>query len=1250
MSRSRNSVLAAALAAASFLTVAAAGADPLPRTPAISGQVVQTRVGEEFEPVEDPVLRGVEVRQDVKAGDVIRTNAYGQIALLFADRTQVRVARNSTLVVKDVRADGGVTLGLETGQIFARATRGGSGVSVDTAAATAAIRGTDWTMTVAGSRTTLSVIEGVVDLSNAQGSVTVREGESAAATLGSAPTKVVIAGGDLREQVLFNLSLRNAFELFPSSSLDARETLAEARRVDAIPPERRTAADRVLAAEIAYERDGRVEAASAIAEARRGGRLSAGEEARLQLLEGQIAAYERRYGDAVRLFGRAEPGLEGERRVKARYLAYYARSLADPSKSAAPPKADPASLTSVIGEAVTAAFLQSPRESLRILQAAEPRFGDNAEFQASIADVAFLINEEAIGERALEKAVALDPNAPGVLASRAGYRARFKGDAKGALADAREVTRLTPGDSGAWDTLAGLELERGATREAEVAYRRAIELDPNDPTSRANYALFLLGQSRNAEAKVEIDAALALDSAFDVGYVAKGTQQLAAGDTQGALDNLTRATAANPTSGDWLALLGSAYAIAGDIQAAEQSFEISDRFDPRNPTIAQFRSALALDQYQADEAIRFARQSVDRTRARGGDYEPIESSRDTGTALGSAYRFLSLDAWGRYYGDRVFDPFSAASYFDQALSGSVTPFFVSTGLVDPDPVSDSGSAFASTIQGSLLDPLSLASSSFHPAFVRAPLNEVEIGGGATFAGHDVGGNGTATYQSLGYGPLPYSLTLSASGSTIDRSFADQDDEAINGAALFGFQAGPNDRVVGSFTGAHNEGGSAFQGLPLTTSDRQDGDSFTGLLGWSHTFGYRNVLNAAVFGTVVDRSQFDASLIDTPFFPDTFPDANLRYDLDGDTKDRRIQAGVSHLYGIGDDVVLRYGGEFGYERQKADSIGDLTLSDPTTVLNARACFDAVSQRFAALNPNQGLDELLSFLALFDPASRPSNCSTDTDEDSGVGRLWLDARADLAPGLQAEGALFAERALSGDEDGDTDLSPRVGLAWAPIEGQYLRAAFLSTVPTAEFNTLAPVDVLGLRPDAVPTTSGRTDTVILRWDSEWTERFFTSTEYQHQSVDGLELTVPVYLNSVLVPDAQIDRLSVTGNLWIGGGFGAFATYSHVWSSGDLDGARNGLPFLPEDLARIGLTYVSPERLRLTVAETYIGERSSNVVDASLDDAFVTDLSGSWETQDRHLALEVGAFNLFDEDIEVAPLVPAVGRTVTATLKARF
>ena len=45
----------------------------------------------------EEVWRGVELRQDLVGGDTLRTNAIGNLAILFADQTQIRVGRNSTL-------------------------------------------------------------------------------------------------------------------------------------------------------------------------------------------------------------------------------------------------------------------------------------------------------------------------------------------------------------------------------------------------------------------------------------------------------------------------------------------------------------------------------------------------------------------------------------------------------------------------------------------------------------------------------------------------------------------------------------------------------------------------------------------------------------------------------------------------------------------------------------------------------------------------------------------------------------------------------------------------------------------------------------------------------------------------------------------------------------------------------------------------------------------------------------------------
>src|SRR4030095_9935979 len=137
----------------------------------------------------------------------------------------------------------------EAGAIWVRGERGGDGLTVETPAAAAAIRGTDWSLTVEGDKTSLIVLAGVVQLSNEFGSVSVKRGEGAVARIGQAPTKVVIVDPDDREQMLFYLTLRNAFNWMPVSPLSSPDMRSERAQITDIAVNARSAEDWLTLAE-----------------------------------------------------------------------------------------------------------------------------------------------------------------------------------------------------------------------------------------------------------------------------------------------------------------------------------------------------------------------------------------------------------------------------------------------------------------------------------------------------------------------------------------------------------------------------------------------------------------------------------------------------------------------------------------------------------------------------------------------------------------------------------------------------------------------------------------------------------------------------------------------------------------------------------------------------------------------------------------------------------------------------------------
>lgn len=73
----------------------------------------------------------------------------------------------------------------------------------------------------------------------------------------------------------------------------------------------------------------------------------------------------------------------------------------------------------------------------------------------------------------------------------------------------------------------------------------------------------------------------------------------------------------------------------------------------------------------------------------------------------------------------------------------------------------------------------------------------------------------------------------------------------------------------------------------------------------------------------------------------------------------------------------------------------------------------------------------------------------------------------------------------------------------------------------------------------------------------------------------------------EATLDRLSVTANVYIGGGLSAFGNYTKIWVGSDEIGFEEQLLLVPEHAARIGLNYVSPQMVNLFISETYLGKR---------------------------------------------------------------
>lgn len=1205
-----------------------AWAEPTARGAAPAGSVIARKSGEEVRFIDLAGWTAVELAQDLLAGDVLRTNATGHLAVLFADRTQMRLARNSTMVVKQVGAAGDSVFELQRGSLWGRAMRGGLGLRVETPAAAAAIRGTDFALTVEGDRTALTVLEGIVTLANAQGAVTVRQGEAAAARIGEAPARIVITDPDDREQMLTYLSLRSAFSALAPTPLPHARLRAERARLAGLPPGARSPADLAAAAEVALALDGAQAARTALAQAR-ARFLPPGLAARLDLVEGLIAASERRYAEAQRLFRRAAPRLDADRRAVAENAGYFSRALADPAHAGPPPASSDRPM-GALAQAYTQAVLLDIPAALAALARAEARFPDQAALPAARAQLAMLMDDRAQAQAAIARALAIDPGDPNALEARAVYLTQFEGRYEQALADLARATASAPGLSSLWNQTGLVQAARGANREAEAAFRRAIALQPLDPVAHANLAFLYLDQDRPAQAKPLIDRALALDPAFDVALFARGRWHLQGGDIAAARQDLLAGSTANPAYSQGLLLLAAAQIAAGERDGALQSLENAERLDPDDPVAAQAAASMAIDDYEADRAIAAAQSALRRARARGGDFAGAQANRTEGSLLNQAFRLQGLDAWGRSYGDAVFDPFDGASLVDQAVAGSAAPAASSLvpGEDAVEPSVDPG-GFSALFQGLLLSPGILAGRSRGNDLLRRPFVETTLGAGTTATRDGARGTRSIEVQGFGNRPVPVSgyLLLEQDGladsrrwrepgSAIPLSRFDLDDRLTSGLAYGTASITPDDHLV-VYAQSLRERSRIGEGLilldpPLPGLDAigyqrgRDTRLDRAGLGFSHSLGWQNVVEAAVFGTRARQRTAETGVIASLAAGEVLGIRNLAADLAQDTR----MAALGWRFGRG-PWVLRTGAEAGrVEASRAQE--SLTVLGPVS--------DIAREGWRL--------------------------------DFGVARAWADLTWDIGPALAVQAGALATRF-----NGGLDLSrvdPRIGLSWRPADRHWLRAAWIAETAGTGDTTLAPIGVVALQANRLALDpGGRSESAILRWDAEWSDSLFTAVDVQRQRFTGISVPVPTGLDWIDVAEGRLDRIAATVN-WKGpAGLGLFATLARS-DSENRDPASPGfggsLPFVPDRAAKLGVTWVHPANLRASLSANWIGPRVGDDRGQRVGGAWTVDLAAVWESPDQRFLAEIRAWNLLDEDFEVAPQVKGWGRTVEASLKIRF
>lgn len=172
---------------------------------------------------------------------------------------------------------------------------------------------------------------------------------------------------------------------------------------------------------------------------------------------------------------------------------------------------------------------------------------------------------------------AVDP-----VANAAAPGAAATGTPEQAIAAMRRMLEQNPDNAEGWAQLGFTYRETGQEREAEAAFRRASELQPNNPTFlayRAEALLLIDPVARRQEANQILDRVLQLRPNDPQARYYRATLRDMDGDHRGAVDDLVALLRDAPAGAPWATQVRS----AAELIASRNNIDIDGRLPPAQP-------------------------------------------------------------------------------------------------------------------------------------------------------------------------------------------------------------------------------------------------------------------------------------------------------------------------------------------------------------------------------------------------------------------------------------------------------------------------------------------------------------------------------------------------------------------------------------------------------------------------------------------------------------------------------------------
>lgn len=810
-----------------------------------------------------------------------------------------------------------------------------------------------------------------------------------------------------------------------------------------------------------------------------------------------------------------------------------------------------------------------------------------------------------------------------------GETARREGLAPQALSEFNRAMRADPKDDRGWFSLGRAQSEREDVTPARRNLTTALQLNPNGPGYQGELGTLETFGNRFAQAEQAFNAALQANAGDYVAYTGLGLLRLKQGDPQAALDAFLKAGVIEPRYARAKMYTAIAYYQLGRHADAIATMRQAAEMDDKDPLPYLYLTQIYTDLFRAGEAVEASREALKRLPYLKS-LNQIANDQQGTSNLGYSLAFFGLEEWAIELAQQSYSPYTANSHLFLA-----------------DRYRGQYNRNSELFQGFLTDPTAFGGSTRFATLVPTTGKYATLG---------------ATYN-RGDDRLmnPY-VRLNGLVDWFGRSAYFIDAEQGVGTTLT-----PSTDLDGVMRKVKGDRRAELYALGL-------GDQVTeniGLFAFGTKFLDEVVLRDfnRTIGTL-DKDRVDAGM------SYRFSPTSMTWLKFGRTNEHRLF-----------DRYLVTNADFTFGAAASSNFA----SRPSDI-QARHSIDLTPADHLSFGVESANDSRVTGLLLAAVIFSPSGIlgfgsNLDQDIELKSKQAYASYIREITPALSLQGDLFWQQ-FSQRVDSDTvtlirfngvdtpsfssfsgsaknsEWNPRVGIVYKP-ERFTLRAAYQRWRQPASTSTLAPVATAGIAlDDRLVAAGGKGRRGIVQFHAELDSLTQVSGFYDDEKVRnlgqlGVRIPVPQIQFVELLRNAQIINVATQdllegvpdfdeGRLKSGGiainrmvssqfSIGAkyvysrdTATISNTDDAGITVTSSARIPFIPRNLAAIGVTWSSPQRIYFSAQAVYRSARFTdrdNTPESVLRSDYTGSLAVFYETRDKRFIVGAGAANLWSK-----------------------